>query len=302
MRFDAYAGNVWGGVPCSEVAEIVAIASQSRVERGRPRGRYSDVFDLKVGADLVGWVGLDQVNEAAYFEFKGTATPEASGAIRKHFGSAHTVSRLDACEDFDDRGAFDSLTRLMDGAKDPRVHSDLRAPRDGDRGRTIYWGSPSSRAMVRVYEAGKMKDRLHYGRPDWTRAEAQIRPGKPAEKVLAATVNPVEAWGFAAWTKRAAEALCQVEVPRFAPTSVPATFDKTTLYLARAFRRHFETMLSDFGDWECVGRELAAVWVADDGAATAMQEALTRSRRGAIDQAGAGAVAPESRPKAAGAA
>jgi DNA relaxase NicK len=156
------------------------------------------------------------------------------------------------------------------------VKSDEIRPRDGDRGRTIYWGSTTSRVMVRVYEAGKMRDRLHFGRPDWARAEAQIRPGKAMEKVAAAQVSPLEAWGFAAWSMRAAEALSQFEVPRFAPAVTPATFDRTTVYLARAFRRHWESMLEDFGDWECIGREMAAVWAADDQAEEATRAALKR--------------------------
>jgi hypothetical protein len=281
MRFDAYAGNVWGGPACSEVAELVAIASQSRVERGRPRGRYQDVYDLKDGADPVGWVGRDWVNEAAYFEFKGQRTPLTAAAIRRHYPTTHTVSRFDSCEDFDDPQAFEVLSKIFDAAKDPRVQSLLIAPREGDRGRTINFGSFKSRSMVRLYEAGKMKDRLHFGRPHWTRAENQVRPGKQAEKVLAATLSPLEAWGFAAWTRRAAETMCQVEVPRFAPASEPATVERTTLYLARAYRIHFGLKLEELGSWECVGREMAGVWEADDRAAAAMEEALTRARRGA---------------------
>ena len=173
---------------------------------------------------------------------------------------------MDACEDYDAPGAFDSLVALLDRSKDPRVKSDEIRPRDGDRGRTIYYGSPTSRVYVRCYEAGKMRDRLHFGRPDWARAEAQVRPGKAAEKRLAASVTPLQAWGFGAWTQRAAEALSQVEVPRFAPHVVPPTFDRTTLYLARAFRRHLEEMKADFGSWACVGEEFEAVWRADDEA------------------------------------
>ena len=84
MRFDAYAGNVYGGTRCSEVAEMVAIASHARVERGKPRGRYNDVFDIKDGSQPVGWIGRDQMLETAYFEFKGERTPLTSEAIRKH--------------------------------------------------------------------------------------------------------------------------------------------------------------------------------------------------------------------------
>ena len=134
--------------------------------------------------------------------------------------------------------------------------------------------------MVRCYEAGKMKARLHHGRPHWARAEAQVRPGKASEKALAASITPLDAWGFSAWSRKAAERLVHEEVPRYAmPANFPM-FDTTTLYLARAFRRHFEAMISDLGDWECVGRELSAVWSADDAADLAMQEALTRNRGG----------------------
>lgn len=280
MRFDAYAGNVWGGIPCSEVAEVIAIAAHSRVERGRPRGRYTDVFEVKDGADSIGWVGLDQMLDSAYFEFKGAQTPVTAAAIRKHWPTDHTVSRLDSCEDYDGPGVFRYLVGVLDAAKDPRVQSKAITPRDGDRGETIYWGSPQSRVMVRCYEAGKMKERLHHNRPQWARAEAQIRPGKAAEKLVAASITPLDAWGFSAWSRKAAEVLSQCEVERYAAPAELPSFDGTTLYLARAFRRHFEQMKLDFGDWECIGREIEAVWAADD-AAKAVQEALTRNRGGA---------------------
>lgn len=265
MRFDAYAGNVRGASP-AEVAELVSHAIRGTLERGRPRSRYHDVFEVRDGGEGVGWVGHDQTLDAAYFEFKGQRTPDTSGAIRKFWPGRHTVSRLDSCEDYDEAGAFERLVCILDQAKDPRVKSDEIRPRDGDRGRTIYWGSSTSRVMVRAYEAGKMKERLHFGRPNWARAEAQIRPGKAMEKAMAAAITPLEAWGFSAWSKRAAEVLSTVDVPRFAPVCEPPTFDKTTAYLARAFRRHLGQMLEDFGDWECVGRELQAVWAADDQA------------------------------------
>lgn len=265
VRFDAYAGNVRAERP-QEVAYAAALAVRGGIARGRPRRRYGDVWDVTQGADLVGWVGHDHELDAAYFEFKGSTTPDTAGAIRKHWPREHTVSRLDPCEDFDEPGAFGQLVTLFDAAKDPRVQSKAITPRDGDRGSTIYWGSTQSRVMVRVYEAGKMKDRLHFNRPHWARAEAQVRPGKASEKVLAASISPLDAWGFAAWTQRAAQQLTECSVPRFAPVSTPPTFDRTTLYLARAFRRHFEQMRLDFGDWECIGRELEAVWAEDDAA------------------------------------
>lgn len=265
MRFDAYAGNVSGSTP-EEVATMVAWGVAGRVERVRPRGRYHDVFEVKDGAEPIGWVGHDHQLDTAYFEFKGQRTPDSSAAIRKHWSMKHTVSRLDSCEDYDEADCYGRLLGILDRARDPRVKSKAIVPRTGDDGITTYWGSPTSRVMVRLYEAGKMKERLHYRRPNWVRVEAQVRPGKALEKCAAAQITPLEAWGFAGWTHRAAQALTSVEVPRFAPPSELPQFDRTTIYLARAFRRHFETMLEDLGDFECIGREIKGVWAADDAA------------------------------------
>lgn len=265
MRFDAYAGNVSGSCP-EEVAAIVSRANGARVIRGRPRGRYNDVFEVKDGGEGLGWVGHDAQLDTAFFEFKGATTPVCAEAIRKHWARQHTVSRLDSCEDFNEPGCYGRLVGLLDRARDPRVKSHEIRPRTGDDGITTYWGATSSRVMVRCYEAGKMKDRRHFERPHWVRVEAQVRPGKAMEKAAAAQCTPLQAWGWAAWTKRAAEAIAQVEVPRFAPPSEVPTHDKTTLYLARAFRRHWEEMLQDHGDWECIGREVQAIWAEDDEA------------------------------------
>jgi hypothetical protein len=265
MRFDAYAGNVSGST-AEEVATMVSWALRGRVERARPRGRYGDVFEVKDCGESVGWVGRDAYLDTAYFEFKGARTPDTAGAIRKHWATKHQVSRMDSCEDYDATHALQSLVDLVDRYKDPRVKAKAIIPRGSDDGATYYWGSTTSRVMVRVYEAGKMKERAHFGRPNWVRAEAQVRPGKSAEKQAAAHLTPLDAWGFAEWSRRCAEQLAQVEVQRFAPVSEPPTFDGTTLYLARTFRRHWEEMLADFGTWECIGRELQAVWAADDDA------------------------------------
>lgn len=253
---------------------MVAHAIGGRIERARPRRRYHDVFEVRDGADQAGWVGHDEQLETAYFEFKGATTPDTAAAIRKHWADKHTVSRFDSCEDFDEADSYGRLVRLVDAARDPRVQSHEIRPRDGDRGVTTYWGSHSSQVMVRAYEAGKMRDRLHFNRPNWVRLEAQVRPAKAMLKRAAAACSPLDVWGFSAWSQRAAEALCQVEVNRFVAPSEPPEYDRTTLYLARAFRKHFEEMLADFGDWGCIGREVTAIWERDDLAEREMAELL----------------------------
>lgn len=268
MKLDAYAGNVYGGSRPEEVATMVAWGAACRVDRGKPRGRYHDVFEVLDGADMVGWVGHDRGLEATYFELKGAATPQTAAAVRKHWPDDHGVSRLDSCEDFREGDSYERLQGIFLGALDPRVKAREIAPLTGDDGRTTYVGSAQSRVMARLYEAGKMRERAHFNAPDWVRAEVQVRPGKAAEKRLAAKLDAAQAWGFSAWSQRVAHALGAAEVGRYSPPSMPVEFDRTTLYIARAFRRHFEQMALDFGSWECIGREFEAVWAGDDVAET----------------------------------
>jgi hypothetical protein len=264
MRFDCYAGNV-KEASIDQVAELLGFRLKAPVSTGRRRGRYEQVREVKVGGDLLGWVGHDDYLKTSYFEFKGPTSPDAAACLRAHFPDSHTVSRLDSCEDYEDPKALERLVSIVDRVRDPRVKRKVIASRD-DGGSTFYWGSETSAAMVRVYEAGKMKERLHLGRPDWCRCELQLRPGKPLLKMAASQVEPLHAWGFTSWTGRLAEELSSVDVPRFVAPQIQPTYDRTTLYLSRAFRRHFQEMLSDFGSWDCVGREIESVWTADDQA------------------------------------
>jgi hypothetical protein len=264
MKFDAYAGNVWETRP-ERVAELVAFGTACRVEDSRPRGRYGRVLEVKDGAAPIGWVGLDGVLNAAYFEFKGGRTPEAAAAIRKHFDDGHNVSRCDVAEDFNEAGAFERLVKVIDDSKgDDRVHSEAIIPRDGDRGQTIYWGGRKSSALVRCYEKGKQKENLHLRRPHWARVELQMRPGKSVQKRLVARLDPLAVWGLGRWTMNVAQQLTGVELERFTAPQMAPEFDRTTLYLARTFRKHFETMLEDFGNWQCIGEEISAIWARDD--------------------------------------
>lgn len=264
MRFDAYAGTVWESHG-AEVAEMVSWRTKGQVFRVNPRGRYSEVFEVKQGPEAIGWCGTDRNLKAAYFEFKGEATPDAARAIRHHWADRHGVSRVDVCEDYNAPGAFERLVRMVDTHKgDARVTSDAIVPRDGDRGQTVYWGSRTSRTLVRCYEKGKQRENLPLGRPHWARVELQARPGKAAEKAMAAKLEPLQAWGFARWTARIGRELSHCDIGRYSAPQAAPSFDRTTAYLARVFRRHWEQMLEDMGDWECVGRELAEVWRVDD--------------------------------------
>jgi Replication initiation factor len=220
------------------------------------------VLEVKDGAEAIGWVGQDAVLKSAYFEIKGACTPDVAQAIRKHYGDGrHNVSRCDVAEDYNEAGAFGRLVDLIDRTKgDDRVHSEAIVPRDGDRGQTVYWGARQSKALVRCYEKGKQEVNLHLNRPDWARVELQMRPAKSVEKQLAASLEPLAIWGMGRWTWNIAQELSGIELERFKAPQEPPEFDRTTRYLAETYRRHWEQLLEDFGDWECIGREMQAIW------------------------------------------
>jgi hypothetical protein len=278
MRFDAYAGNVRGH-SLDDVAALLASSVSGTINHGRGVRRYGETLRIETPGHLAGWCASDQVNDCIYFECKGETSPEVAIGLRAQM-PGHTVSRLDVCEDYDQRGAFEALQALVRGHKGPRVQAGYVAlPDEDERGRTWAAGVRGGVAMVRVYEAGKMKERAHVGRPHWTRAELECRPHYAKDKAIAANLSPVEVWGLSGWTSRVGHALMGVEVPRYLPPARQSTHDSTTLYIARKFRRHLEVMLGDFGSWECVGREVAGIWAEDD-AVIATCQAMKASGQG----------------------
>lgn len=265
MKFDAYAGSV-SAAGSHEVAAILAKDLSARLEPGNARGRYQDVFEVRDGHEPVAWVGLDRASEAVYFEGKGSRTPDLVGALRSRWPDRHRVTRMDACQDFEGPEVFGQLLEVLDTHRHRRVKSREISPRFADTGRTVNYGTRGGRSFIRLYEAGKMEERAHFGRPDWVRLELEYRPHKPTEKDGAARIDPLQVWGVTEWTRRAAEQLTREAIQRIEFAVEAPSFDTTTLYLARTFRRHLHELLEDLGDWTCLGREFEQIWTLDDEA------------------------------------
>ena len=136
----------------------------------------------------------------------------------------------------------------------------LRGKRDGDwqdfpeLGRTQYLGTPKSVSMLRLYEKGKQPEYLHLARPDWVRAEIQVRPAKEAKQEYS-KLSALEVWGASSWTRELAGEILQHHVD---PHAAGTTYKKTSL------ERRFEFMCKQYGptlvelhallgSWECVG-------------------------------------------------
>lgn len=261
------AGNV-REVPFLEVVHAIGREVRGQLATGQPRGRYREVVNVDLGGRTAVWVAPDRVNECVFFEAKGETTPEVTQAVRRLF-PGHTVARADVCEDYEAEGAFARLQALVRAHKGPRVRARyVSLPDDPTEGATWQAGQrgKGSTSCIRVYEKGKQPEYLAVGRPHWVRVELEAHPHYAKDKQAAAHMGPLDFWGLSSWTHRVGEVLTTVEIQRYEAELRVQTFDKTTRYIATKFRRHLEEMLSDLGDWECVGREFAAVWSEEDEA------------------------------------
>ena len=270
MQFDAYAGSIKG--PTLEaVAETIALNLGATVDRGNARRRYGQVLDIEVDGRQAAWCGFDRGNDSIYFEGKGETSPDLVRVVRQHFPE-HTVARGDVAEDFDQPGAFERLIGIVRGAKGDRVYGGFaKLSDDPDDGRTWEAGKRGGLAYLRVYEKGKQREMQHHGRPHWARLELECRPHYARDKKAAATMGPLEFWGFASWSHRVAERVAQIEVPRFEPERRTYETDRTSTYLARTFRRHFEELIARYqGDMAGPMLEFARVWAEDDAVAASL--------------------------------
>lgn len=274
MRFDAYSATIRD----RELRYVVDAISDSVggvVEEGPRLRRYGETVQISVDGDSVGWVGFDQGNGFVFAEGKGIHSPRWAKSIRMLF-PGHTVARADVSEDYDEEGAFDRLRDLVSRAKGPRVYSGYnKKPDDPSLGTTWEVSKRGSPAYLRLYEKGKQPENLHLSRPNWARLEGEFRPHIALHKQLASQMEPIHFWGLTAWSSRVGQAVTTCPITRFEAPIRRYSHDKTTLYLARTFRRYFEEQFADGID---VMRTFQEVWKLDDQASQGFKDFGNRHR------------------------
>lgn len=261
MKFDGYGATFRDPSLIPLVYESLEETLETIRSKGPTFKRWGQVSAFHVGDRMAAWVGVDEDSGLAYVEAKGETTPAVVSMLRERFPD-HSAPRLDVCEDYSGEGAFESLQALIRATKGSRVKGGYVAlPDDQDDGRTWAAGVRGGVAFVRQYEPGKMAERAGKFPANAVRVELEARPHYARDKAAAARMQPLEVWGLTAWTKRVAEALTGCEVTRFEPEIRRYSFDKTTAYVARTFRRHFEAMLENGED---ISRTFQAIWQEDD--------------------------------------
>lgn len=260
MKFDGYGATIRDAQP-RQVITHLADSLGGIPCQGPSMRRYGPTISIEVGGRMAAWVGTAS-DGLIYVEGKGETSPALVQAIRTRF-PAHSAPRVDVAHDVGGEGAFESLQALIRARKGVKVEGGYVAlPDDVDKGRTWAAGVRGGAAYLRLYEWGKHPDRgPNFERPDVVRAELEARPHYARDKQAAARMSPQEVWGLSAWTHRVGEALLACDLPRYEAEARRYTADKTTLYLARTFRRYFEEKLADGED---VMRNFQQVWEEDD--------------------------------------
>lgn len=261
MKFDGYGATFHPGT--AKHQHLIGALSdhlQALPKPGPVLKRWGQTTGLEVNDRLAAWVGVNPEG-LIYIEAKGETTPAVVDCLRRDFKD-HSAARLDVAEDVDQEGSFEQLQALVRAHKGPRVKGGYVAlPDDQEDGRTWAAGRRGGDAYIRVYEAGKHPDRVHLGRPHWTRLEGEFRPHYARDKVAAATMTPQQVWGLTAWSHRVGEAILQSALARYEPQVRAYSHSKTMRYIANTFRRHFEEMLANGEDIE---RTIRSVWEEED--------------------------------------
>lgn len=262
MRFDGYGATIRTDTP-RDIISCLSEALNTNPEPGPTIRRFGKTTGFNVGPKLAVWMGIDPNpnTDICYIEAKGETTPKVVAALRDAF-PMHSAPRVDVCEDYDEPGVFERLQGIVRGAKGPRVKGGYVAlPDDEKDGRTWAAGTRGGVGYIRVYEAGKHPDRLHLNRPHWARAELEARPHYARDKLAAGWMSPLQIWGLCSWTHRVGERLTTCAINRFEPEVRQYSQQKTTLYIARTFRRHLEEMQRNGEDFM---RTCSDIWAEED--------------------------------------
>lgn len=262
MRFDWYAATFHGienpMVVLGSLRELLPVAE---VRESRGLHGYRQRFQLLSGSgDELASVMCGGI-EHPHAWASGPDTPAFVDAVRTAF-PRHRVTRMDAAEDFDIEGSYDTLRGVC---KQVRERTGIKGreivPDQPEDGRTYYLGSPKSPARCRLYEKGLQERARTIGdpeaiSPDWSRLEAQVRPQKDSRETAAAA-TPEQAWGYAQWLQTLAAEAMTLDIPRVKGRVWQASDDERALaFMVSQYAGHLERMRRDLGDWACVGLQL----------------------------------------------
>lgn len=232
-----------------DVVQRLAAEIGATPRLGRGMHGYSHCAELCSGDDV--WTRV-------FYTPGGTPWLQASGqnaqpienALRR-LGFPYRVTRKDAALDLYDAEWFPVLTQV---GKDHATRNapPLKVEHAGDwqygiKGRTLYLGSRSSRAFIRLYEKG----RKEHCDPNWVRLEVQYNPQGEHEQRQAAQMTAAQVWTLRAFPifgkAIGIEAAELFDYPAAPLTRRARDQERARRALCDQYGKHIESWLRDCG-------------------------------------------------------
>lgn len=257
MRFDYYSATVPAN-PDVILGEALHVFDMSSFRPCKPVNGYERAGEIFRGDEVLSrlyWGGVNGDDES-HMLASGARSPALASFLRDKFKD-HRVSRADICVDFNQEGSWDHLTRpAFDLIKQRKMNSstvgDWITP-GSPAGRTLYVGSRTSDAYMRIYEKGKQL----CTDPHHVRAELVCQPHKRPLKERLATLEPLECWGSSRWSRQYLEAITGQGVqPLPRSPEEPTDDDRATNAICRQYGGLLRRLADKVGGFASLGLHL----------------------------------------------
>lgn len=281
MKWDYASVTIWGHDeqgPDGENKFDRAVATLAEklggdIETGELLDGYQIGFKITRGGQtlvqcLTGGTG-DSAGSSRYI---AASTANEVYPIIQKLHPKHSVSRLDAAEDYKGEGTWDKLEAML--AQICTRHKITMRPfgeghtrpdgtRDATKGRSWYCGSKKSQFQVVLYEKGlEQLDKGVPADPTWVRLETRIMPKSRAKALVGGMgLLPTDILGFSRWGLEIANYMGAADIKRVSIGSVwkPNEIEKVALKIVRMFDKGIEHLLDQEGSAEALGRLLVEV-------------------------------------------
>lgn len=264
-RFDWYQATI--PAPVNDVLEgLQALSESGEIKHSKGMHGYAHSALLSDSRGLLAQVWHGGCHEYPHAVLTGENAQPGAELIRVTWPE-HTVSRVDACEDFEEP-VFESIqAAMLTAAQAHRVKVDTR----GDhlltkQGRTVYLGSVKSPCRMRLYDkAAELRSRfakdparLAEVPEHLVRLEAQVRPASASARRSFASIEPVEVMGSAAWQREVWRLVMGMDLQ---PVDVRKPWrqsddDRAYAFLLAQYGKVLQRLKGDLGSWECVGLQI----------------------------------------------
>jgi len=251
-RFDWYASSLPGAQPDHVIGELLGTYDLVSVEQSKGMYGYRYGADIRRGSRTLARVWWGGNGGHVHAVATGEDAPPLAAKVREVWPE-HYVTRVDSAEDFEDSEAWDACFALSLAVAEAH-RLDVRHFGDyfrAEKGRTLYIGSPSAIAQVRVYEKG-----IQLGTsPDHVRVEVSARPKKRDARLALAQATPDQVWGVSGWTQDLWHRLGMSAIPRIVAGTVyrPEDDDRAWSWMLRQYGALLSRKAAHLGGWCSLG-------------------------------------------------